>query len=507
MKIGVVLVLIALALPVFADATATPIKHVIIIIEENHSFDNLFGLYPFGYPPIINNITLAVMRPEGLPSGASAPILPWFPWLGSVEVRAATGPVMANPSEGYLQYHGDVWFGAMSGFVYFSGPASMVAASYQNAGPLWDYAEEYVLADAFYAARLSLTEPNRVAALVGFPPSFDSDSASGILPFNETIMYQLSKAGVSWGYYVYDYRGGVPYPLTAFAGSDQYRDHYGDLGQLYAELKNCSVPAVAWAMFFGGGDSAYSLHPPDNMTAGEAALVELLNAVEGSACWNEVAVFIWFDEGGGFYDHVAPPRLGPYNFGGLGQRVPLLIISPYAKEAWVDNYTMSPYTILAFVDYNWGLPPLTSYVADSDLPGLLAAFNFSAPPRPPMVLTPENWTYPIPLQYPVHYGYVAEVRGGTARGPPAEVLATAYLALASLALAAVSVARPKRATAYALAASTAVFAASAALGYAEGIQFAYQLQEELSLVAFFLAGVGLLRLRRRSEGAKSTGKT
>jgi len=72
---------------------------------------------------------------------------------------------------------------------------------------------------------------------------------------------------------------------------------------------------------------------------------------------------------------------------------------------------MSGYTLLAFIDYNWHLPYLTPIVANSDLEGLLAAFDFSRTPRPPIVLTPSNWTYPIPLQYPVHYGYTATVSG------------------------------------------------------------------------------------------------
>jgi len=103
--------------------------------------------------------------------------------------------------------------------------------------------------------------------------------------------------------------------------------------------------------------------------------------------------------------------LGLPNYNVLGERVPLLIISPYTKEGWIDNYSMSGYTLLAFIDYNWHLPYLTPIVANSDLEGLLTAFNFSQTPRPPIILTLSNWTYPIPLQYPVHYGYMAMVSG------------------------------------------------------------------------------------------------
>ncbi|MBP1449327.1 MAG: hypothetical protein JZD41_04865 [Thermoproteus sp.] len=102
------------------------------------------------------------MRPEGLPSGALRRYCPGSPWPGSVKVHAR--PVMANPSEGYLQYHGDVWFGAMSGFVYFSGPASMVAPRTKTRGRCGITLRNTCWPTP-YAVRLSLTEPNKAAAL------------------------------------------------------------------------------------------------------------------------------------------------------------------------------------------------------------------------------------------------------------------------------------------------------------------------------------------------------
>jgi Phospholipase C len=185
-------------------------------------------------------------------------------------------------------------------------------------------------------------------------------------------------------------------------------------------------------MFTGGNGydehSALDLHPPYNLTQGQINLAYFIDAIMNSPYWNSTVIFITFDEGGGFYDQVPPPiiynyginprcedeylsRLGLPNYNVLGERVPLLIISPYTKEGWIDNYSMSGYTLLAFIDYNWHLPYLTPIVANSDLEGLLAAFNFSQTPRPPIILTPSNWTYPIPLQYPIHYGYMAMVSG------------------------------------------------------------------------------------------------
>jgi phospholipase C len=333
-----------------------------------------------------------------------------------------------------------------------------------------------------------------VADLIGRPPGFYTDSAVGVVPFEQSVMYQLEKAGVSWGYYVYGYRGGVPYPLTAFSGAERYIGHYGDYGDFLARLGNCSIPAVSWVMFFGGSSDEYDMHPPHNATAGALAVLRLVEAVERSPCWNSTAVFITFDEGGGFYDQVAPPAVDPF---GLGQRVPLIIVSPYAKEGYVDNHTMSDYTILAFIDYNWGLPYLTPEVADSDLQGLLDAFNFSAPPRPP--LEPSNWTYPLPLQYPVHYGYIAAVPeyatyADVYRAPGLDALPWLTVALLAL-LAAWAVSR-RRPLAYAAAAISAVEAPLSAYIYYAWPMYQFVAQYYVAVSGLALGGFALWTLGR-----------
>lgn len=407
--------------------TATPIKHVVIIIDENHSFDNLFGVYPFGWPPIVDNTTLSVMRPQGLytnyselessPNGTLSwvpvPRNPYNPSDGYAHPYYAGSTSTEDPIEGWGVYHDDYIDNTTEGFYHYSGPQSMAYFSYQQVAPLWDYAEEYVLADNYYAPVLGLTEPNRVAYLVGYPPTFNSDGAAGVVAFKESLMYQLSEYNVSWGYYVYGYSGGVPWPLTAFTGLEAYTSHFHSLTDFYAQLHG-DLPAVSWVMFLGGDTSEYDMHPPYNVTAAASKLVEVVDAVMSSGYADSTVVFFTFDEGGGYFDQVVPPKINQY---GLGQRIPLLIISTLAREGWVDNYTLSGYSLIGFVDYNWHLPWLTPQVAESDVPGLLSAFNFTSPPRPPLTLTPENWSYPIRLQYPVHYGYTATLPNYTTHQP------------------------------------------------------------------------------------------
>lgn len=402
-----------------ASTTATPIKHIIIIIQENHSFDNLFGTYPFGYPPIINNITLSLMEPEGLYdnysqllgskngvlSYISVPNVPWLPILGYSHPYYVNSVIVEDPNEGWVPYHGDYWFGKPIGFVYYSGPQSMAYFSYEQLSPLWDYAEEYGLADNYFAPVLGLTEPNRIAYLTGFPPPFYSDEASDAIPVNESIFYQLTQYNISWKYYVYDYQGGIPWPLNAFIGISQYKSHFANLSSFFSDIRDDKLPSVSWVMFIGCSNDYYDMHPPNNITSGELMLTKVINAVMESQYWNSSVIFITFDEGGGFYDQVVPPAINHY---GLGQRIPLLIISPYAKEGYINNYTLSGYTLLGFIDYDFNLPYITP-LASEGVKGLLESFNFSMKPRPPIILTPSNWTYPIPLQYPIHYGYIASV--------------------------------------------------------------------------------------------------
>jgi len=409
------------------SVTATPIKHVVIIILENHSFDNFFGTYPFGNPPIYNNITDSLMRPVGLNFGVKIALYngkytsPYY--VDSV--------ILLDPTEGFSAYHKDWNFGAMNGFVEGSGTQSLAYVSYKQIPLLWDYAEEYVLADDYFSPSLESTQPNRVNYLTGFSTNITSDSfIINVIPFSYTIMYQLSQYNISWAYFDYGYQQGQklpPFPLEVFSGANGYSDHFFNTSVFLQDLKQCTLPSISWLMFTGGGGSdyhyVYDMHPPFNLTIGQINLAYFINAIMESKYWNSTVIFITFDEGGGFYDQVPPPiiptygigydkflnSLGIYNYTILGQRIPLLIISPYAKEGWIDNYTMSGYTLLAFLDYNWHIPFLNKIVANSDVQGLLQAFNFSQIPRKPIILTPNNWTYPIPLQYPIHYGYTATV--------------------------------------------------------------------------------------------------
>lgn len=397
----VLLAVSAISQATFADQRGplTPIQHVIIIMQENHSFDNYFGTYPTANGTLDDNITSKLSKVDGIPAGVCVP----YP-AGCVSPRLTTNGTPENPVEGQTTYENDY---TSSGFAQNSGPQSMVYFDYHSIPAYWDYAEEYGLADNYFAAVMSTTTPNRLMLLTGDTLVSSNYGPPPYAGVNSTIFGQLERAGITWGYY--DYIGSVTntestYPLNYISGLEGFRSNIRDLSTLFGELASSSgLPAVSFVNFLG--ESGLDEHPPFSPSVGEMQTVSVVNAVMESGFWNSTAIFVTYDEGGGFYDHVTPPLEYKidHNFSspllGLGQRVPLLVISPFSRLNYVSHSQLSHLSLVRFVDYNWGLPPLSPLVAEAGLP--LDFFDFSQPPRLPVILQagPDGQIpYPVPLQ-------------------------------------------------------------------------------------------------------------
>jgi len=409
-----VLLLVVSGVPQFTIASspgrATPIQHVIIITQENHSFDSYFGTYPTANGTLVDNVTSRLAPVNGIPNGVCQTYR-----ASCVSPHLTTAQSPENPVEGQLAYEADY----SSGFPLNSGPQSMVYFDYRSVPAYWDYAEEYGLADNYFAAVLSMTTPNRLMLLTGDTPVSSNYGPPPYIGYDSTIFKQLKVAGVTWGYY--DFFQGNPnpgsaYPLNYISGLNDSQDSIKDVSFLLGELSSSSgLPAVSFVNFLGNG--GLSEHPPNSPSAGELEVVSLVDAVMQSGFWNSTAIFVTYDEGGGFYDHVAPPRAFSidHNFTspllGLGQRVPLLVISPYSKVDHVSRLLLSPLSLLRFIGYNWGLSPLNARVADANLP--TDFFNFTQSPRRPIMLgTGANSAIPYPL--PLQTGSAINAGGGTA---------------------------------------------------------------------------------------------
>src|SRR5579875_3856688 len=375
-------------------ATSTPIDHIVIIMMENHSFDNIFGVYPDDNSSSKESSQLisSIQKPENL-LGRENP-------SGLVPIPNGTFST-ADPAEGYSVYHNDFDGGAMDEFALNSGKQSMMYFTSSQLAIEWDWAEEFAIADHYFSSYLSETTPNRLMSLAAETPVESNYGPPPYVPVNESIFGELSHFGVSWGYYVKG-PSTSDYPLEYFSGLDQFAENIRDWSDFASELNGSgSFPSVSWVMPVGGSAHGVDQHPPENVTAGEIWLLNVVNEIMESKYWQSTAIFIMYDEGGGYYDHVPPPQLDGIQ---LGFRVPMILISPFAMEDYVSETILNHGSILAFIDYNWRIPALNDFVAKSNLPLDLFYFNGSqslgrGSQRSPIILNSSS-SFPANPQIP-----------------------------------------------------------------------------------------------------------
>ena len=370
-------------------APTTPIEHFVVLMQENHSFDNYFGTYPGA---------------DGLPPGTCQPKDPDDPSLGCVEpARMGSRPALDLPHSraAFLgQYNG----GRMDGFVSAlreQGVSYDSVMGYYDDRDLpyyWNIADEYVLFDRFFSSAGGGSVWNHFFWVSGAPgnPEGDTLRPDGFrTPL--TIFDRLHDAGISWKFYVQNYRPEITYrtytkPIYAdqssqvvwvpllnyprFLDDPELSSRIVDLDEYFDDLRDGTLPEVAYIVPSGSSE-----HPPGSLHSGQRFVRTLLVELMRSTAWSSSA-FMWtYDDWGGWYDHVRPPQVDRF---GYGFRVPALLVSPYAKRGHVDSTTLDYTSALAFIEENWSLRPLARRDAEAD--PMLSAFDFDAPPRDPVLL-------------------------------------------------------------------------------------------------------------------------
>jgi len=374
-----------------AAQTATPIQHVVFIVKENRSFDHMFGQFPGA-----NGATTGLCGATVLPLYSSPDALAHD--LGH-EHASSVIAIDADKKTGIPK---------MDGFCKM--PSSTDGSSYQqfNASTIpsyWAYAQNYLLADNFFSSLSGSSFPNHlytIAAQSGgiyqnpskgnniwgcsaspttIVGGIDMVTGKGFTTFPcfdfPTLGDELDAAGISWKMYTS--------PVGQKGGGNNWNS-YGAIRHIYygpdwqanmapipqfiadASAASCGLAAVNWLL----PDVIHSEHPTNLMSVGEAWTVQQVNAVMQGPCWSSTAIFITWDDFGGFYDHVAPPKLDRL---GLGIRVPLLILSPYVAPGTVYHNQGSFESVLAFIEANWALPAMTG--RDASANNLMDAFNFA----------------------------------------------------------------------------------------------------------------------------------
>lgn len=367
-------------------APRTPIKHFITLMQENHSFDNYFGSYPGadGTPP-------GVCMPFDADDPKGGCVKPFHLGNRSVTDLGHTRTVFN------AQYDG----GRMDGFISSyrrqgqSGLHSMGYYDDRDIPYYWNIADNYVLFDRFFTSSGAGSVWNHMFWVTGTPGNPRDDSIPpggfGDLP---TIFDRLEQAGVSWKFYVQNYDPTInfrtirtaekgerasqvvwvpPLSYARYVDDPRLRSHIVDLSEYYQDVARGTLPAVSYIVPSGASE-----HPPGRIQAGERFVRSLLNALASSGSWKDSA-FTWtYDDWGGWYDHVKPPKVDKY---GYGFRAPSLVVSAYARRGHVDHTQLDFTSILKFIEENWNLRPLAKRDAAANSIGV--AFDFRAGPRPP----------------------------------------------------------------------------------------------------------------------------
>jgi phospholipase C len=376
---------------------STPIKHVVIVFQENRSFDNIFAGFPGADAP-----TFGFTQ-----GGKKIPLQP---------VDFGTSDINHYYNDGIADYDG----GKMDGFEQngnYTGPT--LPYSYLKRAlvkPYWRMAEEYTLSDRMFAsmfgpsftAHLDIiagtTDINPKNALADLPsalpwgcdappgtttPVVNSQrQETGYGPFPcftafRTMADTLDAAGLPWRYYAPELEatGGLRWSVfdaikNVRYGPDWTNNIVSPAPAILTDVAGGKLGAVTWVI----PDWDYADHATTG-NLGPSWVTAVVNAVGHSKFWSSTAIVVMWDDWGGWYDDAAPPQL---DFRGLGLRVPCIIISPYARKHYVSHTQYEFGSVLRFIEDNFGLPQLGTAKAgytDARATSIVDSFDFAQKPR------------------------------------------------------------------------------------------------------------------------------
>jgi phospholipase C len=393
-----------------ARAESSPIEHVVIVIQENRSFNDFFATFPGA-----DGTTTGKVAVEPL-CGIKKP--------GTIALKAADLFVPQDLGHRYSNYVASRDGGKMDGFdrgLFVDQDGLECTYPYQytkpsQIEPYWDLAKQYVLAehmfqtegsDSFTAHQDLIaggTQVNPNEALVDTPTcdaftcTWGCDAPPGTrtsLVSREDVYHQgtgpfpcfsyatlrdlLDAKGISWKYYVPPMSGNVGRLLTAFDAikavrySSEWKTNVvTPQTMIFKDISRGRLPAVSWLV----PDADDSDHPGEDSDTGPSWVADVVNAIGKSPEWKSTAIVILWDDWGGFYDTLNPPQ---YGYGNLGFRVPAIVVSPYAKQGYIAKTQYEFGSVLKYIENNWDLGRLGT--TDERATSIIDCFDYSQKPR------------------------------------------------------------------------------------------------------------------------------
>ena len=442
------------------------IKHIVVIMQENRSFDSYFGTFPGadGIPATNGVPTVCVNDPQTGQCVAPYPDHADVNGGGPHSAPNATADINGGQMNGFIAQAES----GRKGCLVPTDPACTNSAKpdvmgYHTESDIpnyWTYAKDFVLQDHMFEPNASwslpahlflvsewsaycteednpsscvnalqtrpVERPQNAPAVYGGEAGPKNSGVNAKRPNKAVVAgqpdyawtdltYLLHRDHVSWGYYVVSgtepdcenpaaetcaavsqnaNTPGIWNPLPWFdtVRADHQLGNIQDVGNFYSAAKKGTLPSVSWVTPSG----EVSEHPPAPVSYGQSYVTSLINAVMHSPDWSSTAIFLAWDDWGGFYDHVVPPSV---DVNGYGLRVPGIVISPYAKQGYIDHQTLSFDAYDKFIEDDFlrgqrlnpatdGRPDPRPDVRENEkiLGNLENDFDFSQSPRPPLVL-------------------------------------------------------------------------------------------------------------------------
>jgi phospholipase C len=426
------------------------IRHVVIIMQENRSFDTYFGTYPgaAGIPGLAGNPGAVPCIRDPLRHSCSRPFHDRQDLNvgGPHGARSARADINGGKMNGFVTQQQQAQRGCERTFNPLCGASRGLpdAMGYHTGADIpnyWAYARDFVLQDHMFESNASWSLPQHLYMVSEWSahctvradpmsctnalenPGDPGDFLRRLGVRNPTpadyawtdLTYLLHRYGVSWAYYVFkgnepdcadnqamscapvsqgSRTPGIWNPLPYFdtVQQDGQLGNIESLSSFYTAARAGTLPAVSWVV----PNARVSEHPPGLVTAGQTYVTGLINAIMRSPDWKSTAIFVSWDDWGGFYDHVKPPRVDE---NGYGLRVPGLVISPYASKGYIDHQTLSFDAYVKFIEDDFlrgqRLDPSTDGRPDPrpdvrealpQLGDLATDFNFTQAARAPILL-------------------------------------------------------------------------------------------------------------------------
>lgn len=445
-------ILTAPSIPLHAASPFDRINHILVIVMENHGFDNLYGKFPGA-----NGLDSPSAKiPQTDEQGKPYPLLPRVLDKSTGEIDERFPAQLQNASflitkyvplkefppdlvHRFYQYQLQVNGGKMDRFVAWTDSGGLPMGYYDTMQlPLYPYARAYTLADNFFTGAFGGSWLNHMWLVCACPPVYPNaplsivaepvfDALGNLVDLKKdgtvtpdgfainnmdsiytphgaakkedellpaqtapTIGDRLSEKNISWAWYAQGWdlalAGDENAHLTPhhqpfayfknFAdGTAAKAEHLKDLKDLRAAIANHTLPSVS---FFKPGNDINEHPGKAAVLASEEQAVDLIQALQKSDYWNDSVIIVTYDDFGGWFDHVPPPKEDRW---GPGGRVPTIFISRYAKKNFVDHTRYNHTSILKFIETRWGLEPLTARdAAANDFDNV---FDFTAVPSTP----------------------------------------------------------------------------------------------------------------------------